>query len=319
MIHRIFDPLWEDYLRPENQFFNKQPLLAHYTTIQVLEKIIAHEELWFANPLFMNDFEEVQFGLLNAGQLIFERREQVGAACKTPERAQIFEAAWSSCLEKFRNEHLPDTYIFCLSEHGKDDYDGALSMWRGYGANGNGAALVIDAAHLKAEAEWSPFICAQVQYGTVAARRSWLLQRFETFEHLLAKSSISNQDLPVAAAALFERIKFFALFTKHYGFAEEKEWRIVYMPERDEANRLNVLFHYWIGMRGVEPKLRYKIAPIKGVTAKDFSLAKLTERILLGPTTSSPLAKSSILRMLDVLGKAQFKSKVHASSIPFRP
>ncbi|WP_256469832.1 MULTISPECIES: hypothetical protein [unclassified Bradyrhizobium] len=33
----IFSPLWAD-LRPEDTFAAKKPLLAHYTTIQVLEK-----------------------------------------------------------------------------------------------------------------------------------------------------------------------------------------------------------------------------------------------------------------------------------------
>ena len=42
-----------------------------------------------------------------------------------------------------------DTYVFCLSEHAKDDTDGLLSMWRGYGGNGNGAAIVFDAGKLR--------------------------------------------------------------------------------------------------------------------------------------------------------------------------
>lgn len=42
----------------------ERPLrLAHYTSLEVLEKIIQTEEIWFSNPLFMNDYEEVQFVL----------------------------------------------------------------------------------------------------------------------------------------------------------------------------------------------------------------------------------------------------------------
>ena len=33
-------------------------LLAHYTSVQVVEQILKHEELWFSNPLYMNDLEE---------------------------------------------------------------------------------------------------------------------------------------------------------------------------------------------------------------------------------------------------------------------
>jgi hypothetical protein len=64
-IMQRFQPLWAD-LRPEDTFAAKKPLLAHYTTIQTLEKILASNEVWFSNPLFMNDIEEVRFGILQA-------------------------------------------------------------------------------------------------------------------------------------------------------------------------------------------------------------------------------------------------------------
>jgi hypothetical protein len=40
------------------------PLLAHYTSLEVLEKIMTTNEIWFSNPLFMNDLQEVRFGML---------------------------------------------------------------------------------------------------------------------------------------------------------------------------------------------------------------------------------------------------------------
>jgi hypothetical protein len=39
-------------------------LLAHYTSIDVIEKILRSEEIWFSNPLFMNDLDEMRFGML---------------------------------------------------------------------------------------------------------------------------------------------------------------------------------------------------------------------------------------------------------------
>jgi hypothetical protein len=64
-VMQLFLPLYAD-LRPEDGFQNKKPLLAHYTTIQVLEKILGNNEVWFSNPLFMNDMEEVRFGVLKS-------------------------------------------------------------------------------------------------------------------------------------------------------------------------------------------------------------------------------------------------------------
>jgi len=57
-----FLPLWAD-LKEEDQFYVRKPLLAHYTSMRVLETIIRTKEVWLSNPLFMNDIEEVRFGL----------------------------------------------------------------------------------------------------------------------------------------------------------------------------------------------------------------------------------------------------------------
>jgi hypothetical protein len=46
-------------------------------------------------------------------------------------------------------------------------------MWRGYGGNGSGAAIVFDTAKLSPPEE-SPLILAQVHYGTTEKRRNWL-------------------------------------------------------------------------------------------------------------------------------------------------
>lgn len=43
---------------------------------------------------------------------------------------------------------------------------------------------------------------------------------------------------------VFERLKLFALFTKHDGFKEEKEWRVVYLSERDTGKKLRSMLGY---------------------------------------------------------------------------
>jgi hypothetical protein len=66
----------------------------------------------------------------------------------------------------------------------------------------------------------------------------WLRRTLASFEALLARANIPDEKLYVAAHALFERIKIFALFSKHRGFIEEREWRIVYLPDRDREKKL---------------------------------------------------------------------------------
>jgi hypothetical protein len=43
------------------------------------------------------------------------------------------------------------------------------------------------------------------------------------------------------------------------------------------------------------------------------------DRVILGPSfLSSPLARGTILRMLDVVGKSELKDRIKSSTIPFR-
>lgn len=314
-IIQAFQALYDDVLESD-QFYIKKPLLAHYTSLSTLEKILETDEVWFSNPLFMNDLEEVRFGVLRGVELVF-RSHELTDACGSSFRDQLFRQHFNHYFQTFNKDHVFDTYVFCLSEHDPKDHDGMLSMWRGYGSNGNGAAIVLDTGQLRV-VEHAPLIVAMVHYGSGEERIAWLEGMLSKFTLILHASKIPDEKLYFALYALFERIKVFALFSKHRGFSEEREWRVVYMRDRDRDNKLAPMFHYWIGPRGIEPKLRLKVAPIEGLTADDLSMAKIVERIILGPSVSSPQTKNAVLRMLDRLGKPHLKDRVYASTIPFR-
>jgi Protein of unknown function (DUF2971) len=314
-VWNLFQPLYDD-IKEEDEFFNKKPFLAHYTSLDVLEKILTTGEIWFSNPLFMNDLEEVRFGVLRGASALKEN-EIIRGALKTASRHKVFAESLDHFIAYFEREHLLDTYVFCLSEHESDNKDGLLSMWRGYGGNGRGAALMFDTSKLNAVNN-SPLIFARVHYGSLGERFEWFDKIALTFAKVLTDNQIPDEKIHLASARIFDRIKLFALFSKHHGFSEEKEWRVVYMSERDAEGKLKPMLHYLNGPRGVEPKLRFKVAPIEGVTSSDLSLDKILAAILLGPSTSSPLAVRSVERMLDVIGKPELKKRLFASSIPLR-
>jgi hypothetical protein len=82
-----------------------KPLLAHYTSIDVLEKIMKNDELWLSNPLFMNDLEEVRFGV-QQGARLFLQSEAVSEACAgSANRVQILRNAFSHYYTQFDQEH----------------------------------------------------------------------------------------------------------------------------------------------------------------------------------------------------------------------
>ncbi len=43
-IRKLFDALWSD-IPDSEEFYNRKPLLAHYTSIKTLEKIVTTNEI----------------------------------------------------------------------------------------------------------------------------------------------------------------------------------------------------------------------------------------------------------------------------------
>jgi hypothetical protein len=165
----------------------------------------------------------------------------------------------------------------------------------------------------------APLRIAKVIYGSTDERVKILRNGLEEWAKITRAENLANNHLYLAALGAFQFIKAFALITKHKGFDEEAEWRIIYVPENDPDKRLVDQFGYFISPRGVEPKLKFKIAPVLGGPPDSLSLAHLVEFILLGPSISSPIAQSAFSRVLDGTCLKDFGDRVFASTIPLRP
>lgn len=292
-------------------------LLAHYTSIGTLEKIIQNNEVWLSNPLNMNDLNELRFGM-REGVLAFRTHHGLMTACGNDEKRITLLNYFDEKFQRYDLEHAFDTYVFCVSEHEPGNDDGVLSMWRGYGASGAGVAIVFDPTKFQKN-ERSPLIIDKVAYINPEAQRHWMNERLDEIVVLVEGRNLGDRDLYSIAHYWLEKVKLFSLFTKHTGFDEEREWRVVYLKERDVETALVPMLGYAITNRGVEPKLKLKIAPLPGIFADDLSLEKIVAKIILGPSLSSVLANSAVLRLLEVNGRTELSKRVVASTIPFRP
>lgn len=309
--------LWKDVHEDNESFPTNKPLLAHYTSVATFDQIVSNDEIWLSNPLYMNDLEELRFGM-NEGAVIFRSHKKLQGALRTKENHLNLVQKFDFLFNKFDREHAFDIYILCLSEHEKSDNDGVLSMWRGYGANAGGLAIVFDTNKFEENNE-SPFILGKVKYGSVSDRCQWIEEKIDDISECIDSYQLTDSDIFSIAHNFIERLKIFSLFTKHIGFHEEKEWRIVYMKERDYNKTLTGMLSYAVGQRGAEPKLKVKISSISGILQNDLSLETIVERVILGPTTATTLAAKSIQRMLEEQGKAQMADRLIPSTIPFRP
>lgn len=314
---QLWECLWKD-TQAEASFPTRRPLVAHYTSVATFEKIVNNNEIWFSNPLYMNDWEELRFGM-NEGADQFRASDAIRQACGDAETHSKLLAEFDRLFTEFDRHHVLDTYVVCCSEHSPDDNDGLLSMWRGYGAGGVGVAIVFDLAKLQAR-EWSPLVVGKVRYEGSAERLAWIDAKISALSDALRQHSpLDDAQLAQIAHAWIERLKEFAIFTKHSGFREEKEWRIVYFSERDKERVLAPMFNYAITARGVEPKLKLKVAPLAGVIDEQTTLTHIVDRVILGPSISTVLASNSVRRMLELSPNAALASRVRESSIPYRP
>jgi Protein of unknown function (DUF2971) len=299
---------------------DERPLLAHYTSLAVLEKIIQTNELWFSNPLFMNDLQEVRFGMLE-GRKAFDDlflSPQVIEACGSNERASLIHQWFHHYFNDFDMNQLFDVYVFCLSQHDPKNEDGLLSMWRGYGGNGTGAALVFKTDFITLDTG-SPLLIAKVRYASEQERIGSIKEAFTSCVDGLKQHNIPDEKLYMVSFNMFTLMKLFSLLSKHHGFSEEQEWRIIYLPDRDIHGLLKEQFSYAVGKNGIEPKLRFKIEPLATEPKATWTFQDILDRIILGPSISSPLALKSARRMFETLKKPEFQTKLWPSGIPIRP
>jgi hypothetical protein len=103
------------------------------------------------------------------------------------------------------------------------------------------------------------------------------------------------------------------------GFEEEEEWRIIYMPDRDVKGLMKGRLGYFRRGNTLEPKLRFPIQPLLLESRQSWTFETILDRIVLGPTHASALARRSAGRMLERLGKPEFANKIWVSEIPYRP
>ena len=292
------------------------PLLAHYTSLVNLENILRSEQVWLSNPLYMNDLEEVRFGV-NRGRDLVISNDRLRLALGGAERVGRFYGQIDRSYNHFANNEVLDLYLMCFSDHSKVGDDGLLSMWRGYGANGKGAAIVFDVSSVN-DTENSPFVLAPVQYATQDERLGYITAKIHEAAEYIAEQTLDNEDLAWFADALLRRIILYAVFSKHIGFEEEKEWRFVYFKDRDGTGQIDSMMSYFSGPNGMQPKLKLDVKRIPGVLSENVQLDKIIDRIIIGPTVSSPLSKLAAERMLQHLEKEGLRDKIRMSSIPFR-
>jgi hypothetical protein len=207
------------------------------------------------------------------------------------------------------------TYVTCLSEHHPFENElGRLSMWRSYSSNQVGVGLVINPLPLYSLSDtFGAFSSPVHYYGDDDLRDMFLEVEKNISEN---KEYLTGKGQDEVMGYLFLLLRSVAMCTKHPGFHEEQEWRIMHTQELDEQGALTLDVECINGVPQPVFKIPLKDQEDGGMTG--ISVPQLLERVIVGPTQFPLAVYDALVMELEKAGVADAANKVVYSAIPLR-
>lgn len=311
---KAFTIFYPDYFEKIKSAKDENVKFVQYTSAEAAMSIITKEEVWLRNARCMNDFREIEHGLDCLVKAF--RNEHYGKLFKEtldslfPNIIGDVTSLFDRSLPAFKD----DTYILCVSEHlEKENSYGRLSMWRAYGGK-RSVALVMNPAPFASETDIFHAYTYPVSYqdnDNFNLKFSQLTKRIikeQAFIKSLGKEAITG--------FLFETFKSMTICTKHPGFEEEKEWRVVYNPKIKKSEHVSSSIQCIDGI----PQEIHKI-PLRDFPELNFfgaTVPELIERIIIGPNDQQLVLRDTFANLLRDAGVTDPYSRIHCSGIPLR-
>jgi len=314
---KIFTPY---AVKHTQDFFAKQPdqthaKFVHYTSADAALSMIQKKRIWMRNVTCMSDYREVQHGFDILNKIFSE-----------PTNRRAFDEALDACIPgsaqeaiDFFNHWLADislnTYITSISEHDEEENrDGRLSMWRAYGGNIARAAIVFKVSSSLLNAGVFNLVVSPVGYLTEEQVR---VQFHQVVSNIRDESEfLKSVERPRFVQNVFNMLVAGVTCLKHHGFREEREWRLVYAPERWASP----LIESSTEVIGGIPQVVYKIpfdATVSGIPSfLDFS--SIFDSLIIGPSQYPWSMSRAFVTALKNAGVSKPESRLVASEIPIR-
>jgi hypothetical protein len=316
------------------------PHLMHYTNAAGLYGIVQSQTLRATHFAYLNDATEVKYFIENKLREIFENITLQFQKSAKIDKSQVrrFVDDWIDKTNKiFFGDHvgkdaLVEPYLmsFCTStdQGARVAANGLLSQWRGYGGQG-GYALEFDAKDLcelltefgcKYKEDFYLYAGDVVyssddneKYGGTFA---------DDMNHIegYVKSQLRQDYENIYAKELYQTVMRCACRYKHWGFKEENEVRIIYIPRSKKV--IEEIASKNIPTKNIPPKHRVRsgilvpyVELFEGLTSKSRPLPIV--RVIVGPCPEHEKAMRirAVQSLLDENGLSS--TKVSASEIPY--
>lgn len=313
----------------------EHPELFHYTNASGLEGILQNQTLRATHYAHLNDAEEIRHFLKNRLPEVFEG--VLLNHCDEEEARLLGKSAAESLQERLLNsvsgiEPLAEPFItsFCTpsdSDDGRVKEHGLLSQWRGYGKDG-GYALVFDTKRLSqllTEFAEMHENCGHLFVGDVVYSSDSNeifteefaddLTTMEVFLSNLIREDEDNKSLKKIYGAVMRC----ACRYKHWGFKEENEVRLIYIPNSREVCEFAKAEEITIKEIAKKSYVRAGtnvpyVDLLEGITSSTRSLP--IQRVIVGPCAKYEKARR--VRAVEILlNQHHIEAEVTPSEIPF--
>lgn len=308
-LHSVFFPHDSECLK---KITNSRKNFVHYTTASAATSIIKTKTIWLRQPYLMNDRGELALGLEFLRRAYREENFKFKTLIESyyPGIGADLELSFDNLLRAIKEE----MYLFCVSEHENNESDcGRLSMWRGYGRDAGIAIILNHESFLTESPGLNAYLCP-VFYSNYER----YLENFEQIQKNIADNSefIKTIGLDLFKNSILNMFRFSILSTKHLGFSEEKEWRIIYSPLIERSQNLRHSVEVINGIPQEVHSVRLENNQEKGLMK--IELNDLIEKIIIGPTDYPLPLYKAFVKLLSDAGVENAAEKVVVSDIPLR-
>ena len=313
---RIFVP---DSVEQRDRLTANGNKFVHYTTAEAAMSIIRNGEVWMRNAACMSDYSEIDHGV-RLMRDFFGNADGAEQFRRSVEGAD-FLGAMAEAIRRFDEwfQHIQSsTFITCISEHDTpaEDVNGRLSMWRATARRGVGVALVVNPEpFMRYARQATPVYSSPVLYqDSVSEAFNLVAQRAREQRQLLV--GMSRDDMTDWLIHVFLNA---AICSKHPGFSEEREWRVIHLPNFQRPDQPTPLESTREVIGGV-PQFVYKI-PLE--TNEDLGLHGVEldtflYRLIIGPSDYPVPIWQAFVQELTDAGVSQANERVIMSEIPLR-
>lgn len=321
---RCFSIFMPHAARETENAINSESLdFAHYTSADTLMHILDGgtesnpPKIWMRNARVMNDVDEVRHGYrrIEASLNRDDRNKRLVEALESVNLEATQEALY--IFRTHFENHLDQTYITCMTTHDElENKIGRLSMWRAYGKDSIGVAVVLNKTPFLTPSDVLGAYTSPVAYHTDEELDRDIDQVIQNVNE--NRDWLKSIDPEFVKGNIFGMFSFGVTCLKHPGFREEKEWRIIFNPKMRDNGTIP---HIRQTVGGAPQKiytLQMKDVHKGGESLTGISPDALIKRVIIGPSQMQATVREAIVDALTQAGVSEADKKVLCSDIPLR-